>query len=667
MPKKKNISGFRYASLAIAFAAVCVIFLIVMAAVQLKGPVNDYVPKNEGTRTVSVSGLRGQIYDKNGKLLVGNSTSYSLVYEYGAMPTNASEINPELLTVLKALKDTGNYDKLSEDLFPIDGIYPDVRYRSAVSDKSSEEYRYLSRVLERRKLEEDITAVQLAEFYINKFGLDEDKYSSTEVMELMRIWYEMDRVGFGEYQSYTIAENVSDELVTRLGEAGLQGLVFKTVSERVYYYPGVASHILGRVGKITAENVEYYSDLGYPMDAYVGVSGCESAFEAILHGQDGKMVIEYDDDGNITKKYYEKQPISGNDIWLTIDIDLQIAAEKGLAESAALADTSKGGALTAMDPNTGAVLAIASYPTYDLTRFSEDGYYASLLADENTPLVNRALSGLYAPGSTYKIGVALAALEQQQTDTDYSCICDGVYHDLGNPKCNGIHGESVDISLAIQESCNIFFYELGRKMGIDSITSYTSRLGLGVQTGIELTDKSGLVASPAYREQNNLNTWGERDDLSAAIGQSDHSYTPLQLSVYMSSIVNGGKRYTAHILDSERHFYTDEALSEYTPTIAETVSFSDATYKTLMDSMELVVSQNSEVRRHFSGLPEGITVGGKTGTAERAGYEDNALFCGFAPVESPKIVVSCIIEEGQHGYNAALAVARVMEAYFSDK
>ncbi len=658
MSQKKVNTGIRYASVAIAFAAVYLCFTVVLAIVQMKGPSEEYDPDAERTRTVTVSGLRGEIYDRNGKLLVGNATSYSLIYEYGAMPNDAADINPELLAISEAIDKTGNAERRSADYFPLDGIYPNMRYFSAVSDTSSEEYYYLSRVLEKRKLKSDISASDLADYYINKFKIDKDIYSPEQITELIKIWYEMDRIGFGAFQPYTFATNVSDELVSALKEQGLLGLVFKTEQKRVYNYPGYASHILGRLGRITAETAEYYSEMGYPMDVYVGVSGCEEAFESILHGQDGKMVIEYDDDGNIVKKYYEKQPVSGNDIWLTIDIDLQIAAEQGLAEAAGLADTSVGGALTAMDANSGSVLAIASYPTYDLTKFSEADYYASLLNDKRTPLVNRALSGLYAPGSTYKIGAALAALEEGYTDTEDTCSCNGTYHTLGKPKCNGVHGR-VDIYTAIQESCNIFFYELGHKMGINKITDYTTRLGLGTKTGIELTDKAGTVAR----------TDGEitQNDLSASIGQWTHAYTPLQLSVYMSSIVNGGKRYEAHILDSERHFYTDEAISKYEPQLAETVSFSEETYKTLIAGMGRVVSENSEVRQYFSDLPEGIEAGGKTGTAEKDGQADNALFCGFAPLDSPEIVVSCIIEQGQHGYNTALPVGKVMAKYFELK
>lgn len=664
--KKHNIN-MRYTVLAILFTFVCLIFTVTLLIVQAKGPQTNYYSDDKNTRTVTVSGLRGQIYDRNGILLVGNSTSYDLLYEYGAMPESFKDVNASLLEILDALEIMGDTDKLAEDYFPIEGIYPNVRYKSAVHDTASNEYYYLSRVLKRNELDADISAEELAKYYIDRCKLSDKLYTSGEIRDLMRIWYEMDRIDFGAYQAYTLAKDVSPELITYIQEKSASGLIagvnFKTVSSRVYNekYLGYASHILGRVGKITAEDAEYYSALGYPMDCYVGISGCELAFETILHGQDGKMVIKYDDEGNITEKYYEKEPVSGNDIYLTIDIELQVTAEDALAEAIGKIDSAKAGALTALDPNTGAALVIASYPTYDLSQYSNEEYYTSLLENENKPLLNRALQGVYAPGSTYKIGVALAALELGDIDTSTTCECTGTYDALHNPKCTG-HHETVDIYKAIQESCNIFFYEIGNRLSTDPITAYTVKLGLGQKTGIELGEKMGIVAGAEYRTENKLDAWTVGDDLSAAIGQSDHGYTPLQLSVYMSSIVNGGTRYSAHILDSVRHFYTQEAISTCEPTVLDSVKISDSSYGILIEAMHKVVANNGEVWRYFKNLP--VSAGGKTGTAEVNGQEDNALFSGFAPLDDPKIVVSCIIEEGQHGYYAAEPVAKVMEKYF---
>lgn len=663
MSRQPNI-GRRYAVVAIVFAVICVAFIIVLSSVLIKGPQTEYDPDAKNTRVITVTGLRGEIYDCNGKLLVGNSTTYDLLYEYGAMPNTYAEINTELLYILDAIRTVDSEENICEDYFPFNGSYPDLQYSSVIGNTSSTEYYYLQRVLKRAGLDSDAEAEELIKYLEKKYKLDDKLYTPSEKNRLMRLWYEMERIDFGQYQSYTIAKNVSVELVTYIQESGTMGATFKTVSSRVYEYPGVASHILGRLGKINAENADYYTELGYPLDAYVGISGCEAAFESILHGQDGKMVIKYDDDGNVVDKYYEVEPVSGNDVWLTIDIDLQIAAERGLAESADLTDTSRGGAITAVDTETGAVLAIASYPTYDLTQFSDADYYASLLENEDTPLLNRALQGVYAPGSTYKIGVALAALEQGQTDEHYTCNCTGEYALLHQPKCNGVHN-STDIFEAIQESCNIFFYDIGHRMGIESITKYTKTLGLGESTGIELGERVGTVAGPEYRTENKLDAWTAGDDISAAIGQADHGYTPLQLSVYMASIVNGGTRFSAHILDSVRNFYTDEPISSYQPAVLSTVSMSDYNYDILIRSMGQVVSENAEVKQYFKNVS--VAVGGKTGTAEKDGQEDNALFSGFAPLDDPKIAVTCIIEEGQHGYFAAHAVAVVMEQYFSEK
>jgi penicillin-binding protein 2 len=308
-----------------------------------------------------------------------------------------------------------------------------------------------------------------------------------------------------------------------------------------------------------------------------------------------------------------------------------------------------------MDPNTGKVLAMASYPTYDLTRFDSQEYVDWLNRNGNNPWLNRSLQGVYAPGSTYKIGAALAALEQETIDESTRISCDGVFHKYDNPTCLGSHG-ATDVIGAIRDSCNIFFYHLGDLMGVDKLTDYTARLGLGQDTGLELFNQKGSIA---------MQNANPGDTVRSAIGQSDHGYTPLQLSVYMSTIVNGGTRYSATLLDSVRKYYTKEIVEQTQTKIIEQVEFSDHTYQVLLEGMSQVVSENATVSRYFTRVP--VAVGGKTGTAEVTGKVDYALFCGFAPLEKPEIVVSCVIEEGQHGYYAASAAGKVMEKYFEKK
>ncbi len=652
----------RYLALGLFFAVVCLGFLVALAAAQLRGP--QYTDEEEGViRTYTVPGVRGEIYDRSGTLIVGNATSYDLVYEYGAMPDTRREVNLALLAVLRALDETGNGDKLSEDRFPLQGTYPDMKFSAELKDKTSPHTSaYRSFLSDHEMKESETDAADVAEYFVDRYGLIDSLYTEEEITGLIRLYYEMERVDFGLYASYTIAENVNMNLITSIEESNIEGVNFRLNTERVYHYPGIASHILGQMGKITAENAEKYIAKGYPLDAKIGVSGCEAAFEDWLHGQDGKMVIRYDDNGNQIEKYYETEPVSGNDIYLTIDIDLQIAAEEGLAENVEAVDTADAGAITVLDPDTGEVLAIASYPTYDLTRIREVEYYQSLLTNGNLPLYNRALQGVYAPGSTYKVGAAVAALELGEINANDTKQCTGTYPHLHHPTCLGIH-QTTNVVDAIRQSCNVFFYYLGDSMGIDALTDYTKKMGLGVETGIELYEKTGIVAGPTYRRQNGLTAWVEGDDLSAAIGQSDHGYTPLQLSNYISTVVNGGTRYNVHLLESIRAFYSGEVLEKTEITVADQVEISDKTYDLLIESMRQVVADNDTLRRYFAGVP--VTVGGKTGTAEVSGKRDYAVFCGFAPLERPELVISCIIEEGVYGQRAALAVSRVMEVYFA--
>jgi len=650
----------RYASIAAVFVALCLIYAVILAVVQYKGWKNPPFIEDKNIKTVTVAGLRGEIYDRNGKLLVGNSTSYDLIYEYGAMPNTYKEINAELLAISKAIAATGSADKVSADYFALEGTYPNLSFKADIYNSESDLYFYYhNRILLDNGLKKDMSAEDLVSYYIKKYKIDPDVYSDAQVTTLLRYWYNMERVRFGAYQSYTVASDVSQDLINYIEESSVSGATFTIMTERVYTYPGVASHILGQVGKISAETAEYYSELGYPMNALVGKSGCEEAFEQYLHGQDGKMVIKYDDDGTIIEKYYEVEPISGNDIYLTIDIDLQIAAEEGLAQNIADIQGCGAGALSAIDPNTGAVLALVSYPTYDLTRFGDQAYIDSLNANENNPWLNRALNGVYAPGSTYKIGVALAALEQKAINVNTSFTCHQVYPHHHNPTCLGYHN-AVNVIDAIRESCNIFFYYVGEQMGLENINTYTSALGLGQKTGIELSEKAGSIAGPQFSE-----SWGVGGDISGAIGQSDHGYTPLQLSVYMSTVVNGGSRYRAHLLDSVRTFYTGDVIYSKTPEVLNTVSFSQDTYDILIEGMRQVVEGSSTLTYNFRGLS--VTVGGKTGTAEVDGQRANALFSAFAPLDAPEIVVSCIIEEGESGSRASAAVADVMKAYFEKK
>ncbi len=636
----------RFFTVAAVFLLISTVFTIMLGVTQCKGPSTSDDDRGLDVRTETVVGERGRIFDRNGVLLVGNSNQYDLIFEYGSMAYYSNEVNAALLDCVEILYTTNNASKRATDYFPLQGTYPNLTFTADAKDKNTNVGYYYNRFLVKNELDQDITVEDFLEHFSKKHKLSNKKYTNNQMTELIRIYYDMDRIGFGAYQAYTIAtgfdSSVENDLqfITRIKEKRIEGATVIQRRERVYYHEGYATHILGAIGKITAENVDDYKD--YPLDALVGISGVEYAFEEYLRGTNGKLVSKYDKEGNLVDQYYDPVPVVGNDIYLTIDINLQIAAEDSLAEEIERLEDAEYGAATASDPNTGEVLVLASYPTYDISPF------------------NRALNGLYAPGSTYKVGAALAALEKGHISSSSTHVCNQVYPYLGGPTCLGNHG-TIGVSDAIRVSCNVFFYYVGHEMGIEAITPYTQKLGLGAPTGIELGEKIGTVASEAYAEKYEL-SWSEFDDATGAIGQSKHTYTPMQLSVYMSSIVNRGTRYSAHLLKSVKT-RAGNTVFEKTPEVIETLEFSDNTYDTLMSAMHSVVSTNDTLSSYFSDVT--VSAGGKTGTAEKQGTVDNALFSGFAPVNEPKIVASCVIEEGEAGSNAAKIVADIFKEYFN--
>ena len=607
------------------------------------GPTKEY-EQYEISESI-VSGERGCIYDRNGVLLVGNSVTYDFIFEYGSMPSTRKEINEALLECLSRLEKTGNADKRTTDYFPLEGTYPKFSYTKDYNDKDTNVGHHFNRFLIRNEMGEAISAVQVANFFVEKYRLDRYDYTNEEKTELIRLYYDMERVGFGALQHYTIAEGlVADDqghmaLITAVKESRILGTNFLKQTERVYYYEGYAEHILGSVGKIYAEEAEKYEALGYAMTDVVGKTGCELAFEEYLRPKTGTEVMKYDSDGKLVgEPYYSTVPKRGNDIYLTIDIKLQKKAEDSLRDEVERLADSEAGAVTVVDPNTGEVLAIASYSTYTGQ--------------------NLALFGLYAPGSTYKIGSALAALEENviSANSTYTCTQSCSF----GPSCLGYHG-SISVGDAIAYSCNIFFDNLGIEMGMDTVTDYTQRLGLGASTGIEIGDAAGVVATKEYAETLENYVWRDFDDAAGAIGQSLHLYTPIQLSVYMSSVVNGGTRYGAHLLKTVK--LGDEVIVARKPEAEDVMRISEDTHAILLSGMRSVITKNDALAGYFSGI--GVAVGGKTGTAQTGNAVDNALFSGFAPFDKPQIVASCVIERGEVGNNAAKVVAAIFDEYFN--
>ena len=674
----------RYMAVAAVFCLICVIYLGRLFYIQISGRENSY-DTGTTTRRVTIQAVRGELYDRNGNPLVTNSYTYDLTLSYSTLMTSGlRRANETCLHLITALRDTGEESKHVEKYFPFDGAYPYYTLTEEAEDSDSIPFYRMRKVLKAIGLDEDATVDEIVKYYISTYDLlatdanDRRVYDDDEVDRLIRLRYDMDAMSFKSTGEYTFAENAGLPLMTYVKELALAGVTFRVNVERVYNYPGYASHILGTVGPIYSEEWEYYNEQGYQMNAIVGKSGCELAFEQYLHGSDGELEIEEDANGNIVNVTVITEPVAGSDVYLTIDIDLQIAAEHGLAENVAyVVEKSNGneasgancnaGAAVVMDPDTFDVLAIASYPTYDLSTYNLE--YNDLIQDTSNPLFNRALGGVYAPGSTYKLGVSVAALMEGKISSSSKVSCTGIYHFYDyHPKCSTYPhvSSAINVIQAIADSCNSFFYEMGVRLGIDTMNEYMSKFGIGQPTGIELGGKTGVLASPEYRQQVGGDVWTEGLTLQAAIGQSDNLVSPLQLACYISTLANGGTRYSAHLLDSVYTFGSDTPSYSYiqgSQTVLSEIDIPENVLDSVFEGMREVVSGNSTVR-NFIGNEIPVTVGGKTGTAQNSSGCDNALFVCTAPYDDPEIVISVVIEQGNKGSYASLTAGKILEEYY---
>lgn len=679
----------RYIFVGALFVIVCIVYIFIFINLQVSG--QDYytmapsVPVK--TRTVKLQAQRGEIYDRNGKKLVENSFSYDIRLDYGSMPSLSSGKNDVILSLAESARKVNETDRLISVKYSPFFIKTES---DSLDFEFNPDFFALTRANRYKKLAselnipEDADADTAAEAFMLRYAIKDKEgkylYHPSDAKVLFEYRMDMDMSDFSPDAPYTFAENVTLKHITMAKESVKQGYSVFCDYERIYLYPGYASHILGRVGKIPSDTLDYYTAMGYPFDAVVGTSGVEYSFENYLHGLDGEMKITEDSFGNIIKAEVTKEPVAGLDVYLTIDIDMQIKSEDSLHENILFVqqeasyndgdmdgEDARAGALTAVDPSSGEVFVLASYPTYNLATFAEDVGYMN--TDETKPMLNRALSGLYQPGSTFKPGVAVAALDAEII-TPYQIIdTKGKYefYEGYQPRCwlylmyNDVHGP-IDVTEAIQESCNYFFYELGRILTIERLTEYMSSFGLGEPTGIELAEKTGVLAGPDYRSENGLEEWSPGDTLQAAIGQSDHLFSPLQISMYTSALVNDGTRYSAHILYKVCRFGTGEVLYAPEKTVISTAEVSKEACEVVRNAMKNVI-ENGSASEIFEDYP--ITIGGKTGTAQVSKTKsDNAIFTAFAPFDNPELVVTCVIEQGNTGSNAGVAVKGLFDYYF---
>ncbi len=695
MKKRDNI--IRIWAIAVLYIAISLIYVGRLLYLQVSG--QDYysmsTPSRTYSRTVRIQAQRGEIFDRNGNALVSNNYSHNIALDYASLPADDRASCDIMISLADAARILGLGDCIVE---PKESLVVSAETGVGLSYSMSDSFLDSSRGRKYTKLIRELNVAdgasleEQAEALLLHYGIAEwnredecleYNYTYESCAYLLELRLDMDLSGFSSVSPYVLIEGANLELLTAAKETCPRGILVQVTADRVYNYPGYASHILGRVGKIPGAQLDYYTELGYPMDAVVGIEGVEQAFEEYLRGTDGEMKIIEDSYGNILSTEITKEPSPGHDVYLTIDIAMQMVAEKGLAEnifkireeakwSGPLhGEDASAGAMTVLDVDTCEILAICSYPTYNLATFNED--WPVISTAEPGPLYNRALSG-YAPGSTFKVGVSVAALEEGIIEKNTYINAQGMYMyyaDSGyTPRCwlylmTGQSHGPINVVEAIQESCNYFFYDVGRRLTIEKMNEYCKHFGLGEPTGIELPEKTGILAGPDYREEKGMNQWSPGDTLQAAIGQSDNLFTPLQLSTYLSTILNGGTRYSAHLLYQVKSYGGERILYQNEPKIVSEIDISDEHLETVREGMRGVMD-NGSAASVFSGYA--IPVGGKTGTAQVSETKsDNGIMTAFAPFDDPEIVISCVIEQGSGGTEAGYSVRDVFDYYFREE
>ena len=672
MNKEKNKSDrIRYNMLTIIVYIVGIILLIQLFNLQIiHGEEYRETSNSRLTRETVVKAARGSIKDRIGVELVRTEAGYSV--EIYSTKVSDEELNSAIDRFIKILE--SNKDEYIDNL----PISVDPFEFTEESEEKQKKWK------NENDIDENYTAEQV--FYKLKERYEINEEDINVARKIMAVRYEISNKGYSSTKSVTIAKNISNTSAVQIREQNAKLAGINVITEPIVSYTSdnLASHILGYVGAISEDEYNERKDT-YRNDDIIGKKKKKKVFEEYLKGTDGIKQVDMTVDGAITSEYISKEAVSGSDIILTIDANLQKVAEDALERN--IKDIASGkfgegndadaGAVVVMNVNTGEILAMASYPDYNPEKYSEE-YDGD---DTTGKYVNRAISSAYPPGSTFKMVVASAALDTEEITTSTLINDTWVYPYGDNQACwyyrsYGTGHGYLNLTQAIKYSCNYFFYDLGYRMGIDTIAEYAGRYGLGKRTGIELTgEERGTVASREYGESIGYNTWYPSDTLSASIGQSFNEYTPVQMARYISMVANGGKNVDVSIIKSiinpDGTEVSREEIENYTKNTIETeneltedLDISKENLDAIREGMRGVTSETGGTAYStFSDFD--IDIAGKTGSAQ-TGIEGEAhgWFVGFAPYDEPEIAVVVLVEKaGSGGYTAEVA-KKVMEEYF---
>ncbi len=625
------------------------------------------------TRESVLKADRGNIKDNTGTLLAGVEAQNTIVL-YKTKVSN-QVLNDTILRLINLLSQNG--DKY------VDNFLMDVNpYRFKLTEEESQK-----KWKKANNINEDATAEETFNYFKNKYEITTDNVE--DARKIMAIRYEISYQGYSNTKSIQIAQNISRNTLLEIKErnSDFPGVEITEEPKRVYPLGNTASHIIGRIGRIEEEELKGNEDT-YDQNDIIGKSGIEYVFEEFLKGKNGVKQIDMDVEGTITNEYIAKEAVAGNDVILTIDSKLQATAEQALKNNIeriangafGKASPADAGVAVVLNVKTGEVLAMASNPDYDPSAFVngiDENTWKYYINGDTKPLENKAISAMYSPGSTYKMVTALAGLETGAITTTDKIRDTGIYRKYNSSwKCWKISGHGyLDVSNAIERSCNYFFYELGDRVGIDTLAKYSYYLGLGHKTGIELKGEiPGVLASNEIAKQENRG-WNPGETISAAIGQSYNTFTPIQMAKYVAMVANRGKKLDVTIVKSiirpdgseiPRNEYESKVSEKLglTPDNTEEMSFNEANIQAILEGMRGVTSESGGTAystfRDFD-----IEVGGKTGSAQ-TGVEGktNAWFVGFAPFDNPEIAIVVFVRNGGSGGYTAEVARDIIAQYF---
>ena len=699
--------------ISILLALLLIGFVMVLYNLQIvKGDEYRAASTVKIANTVTVEAARGELLDRYGRSLVGNRATYEITLNSSLMGAEA-ERNANLMELITICREN---DLEWTDTLPISKdapfTYTDENALVYTNSEGKVKFSYLGsllnalplgdKILPNRWDSDDLAAASsvadlgegpTAEEVIDglrQYFLIDESLSDADARALIGVLYELNLRSQNVKQTeYIFAQDVDIDVISAVKERSLTGVNISATTVRQYNTTS-AAHLLGRVGSIQSANWETYKAKGYNMNDKVGIDGMEAAFEDYLRGKSGTLIQEMNTSGKVVSESWmvddetgeAMEPEPGNHVMTTLDLRLQEKVEEVLANTIeSLADTKEKGAIIVQSVNDGGILAMASYPTYDLsTVYSSTEAYKAVSDDPRNPFVNRATSEIYYPGSTFKPLVAIAALEEglvtpteKIQDTGALQLPEEEHYPYGDyhPQCwiyrqyRGTHGWE-NMADALRDSCNIYFYTLGHRLGIDKIDEYAAMFGLGQKTGLELSEAEGYVAGPETSAMLGQEWYGG-NLLSAAIGQDNTKITMLQLSNYIATLVNGGTRYQTHLLKTVKSSDFSETVYEYEAQPVETLDLDPAYVEAVKKGMwEVANDEESTVDQYLSNLA--VEVGAKTGSAQVSADENaNAVFVLFAPYDDPEIVISMVVEGGASGANLASAAGEIVNYYFGSE